>query len=59
MPAITASTAGEMTDTRRHSSLAPTCGQMNLDLRYIQGFQGVVQGVRVVGPGTGVYDEPV
>src|SRR5918994_2575861 len=32
---------------------------MNLDFRYIQGFQGVVQGVRVVGPSTGVYDEPV
>src|ERR671912_816861 len=32
---------------------------MNLDFRYIQGFQGVVQSVRVVGPSTGVYDEPV
>src|SRR5918992_816709 len=32
---------------------------MNLDLRYIQGFQGIVQGVRVVGPGSCVYDEPV
>src|SRR5215217_419760 len=32
---------------------------MNLHLRYIQGFQSVVQCVRVVGPGARVYDEPV
>src|SRR5215218_6424260 len=32
---------------------------MNLHFRCIQRFQGVVQSVRIVAPGTGVYDEPV
>src|SRR5215217_5910032 len=34
-------------------------GEMNLHRRYIQDFQSVVQSVRIVGPCTGVYDEPV
>src|SRR5215210_36845 len=33
--------------------------QMNLHLWYIQGFQSIMQSVRVVGPGSRVYNEPV